>query len=34
VKWGEQSWDEMLIRYFGTIEKNDAAVRSSSGAAR
>jgi hypothetical protein len=31
VKWGEQTWEEMLIGYFGTIEKNDAAVRSSAG---
>jgi hypothetical protein len=34
VKWGEQTWEEMLIGYFGTIEKNDAPIRSSSGAAR
>ncbi len=34
VKWGEQTWEEMLIGYFGTIEKNDAPVRSSSGAGR
>ena len=27
VKWGEQTWEEMLIGYFGTIEKNDAPVR-------
>src|SRR5258708_12065488 len=31
VKWGEQTWEEMLIGYFGTIEKNDAPVRSSAG---
>jgi len=34
VKWGEQTWEEMLIGYFGTIEKTDAPVRSSSGAGR
>jgi mono/diheme cytochrome c family protein len=34
VKWGEQTWEEMLIGYFGTIEKNDAPVRSSTGAGR
>jgi hypothetical protein len=34
VKWGEQTWEEMLIGYFGTIEKSDAPVRSSSGAGR
>jgi len=34
VKWGEQTWEEMLIGYFGTIDKSDAPVRSSSGAAR
>jgi hypothetical protein len=34
VKWGEQTWEEMLIGYFGTVEKNDAAVRSSTGAGR
>jgi hypothetical protein len=31
VKWGEQTWEEMLIGYFGTIEKSDAPVRSSAG---
>jgi hypothetical protein len=31
VKWGEQTWEEMLIGYFGTIEKADAPVRSSAG---
>jgi len=34
VKWGEQTWEEMLIGYFGTIEKSDAPVRSSTGAGR
>jgi hypothetical protein len=34
VKWGEQTWEEMLIGYFGTVEKNDAPVRSSTGAGR
>jgi hypothetical protein len=34
VKWGEQTWEEMLIGYFGTIDKTDAPVRSSSGAGR
>jgi hypothetical protein len=31
VKWGEQTWEEMLIGYFGTIEKNNDPVRSSAG---
>ena len=34
VKWGEQTWEEMLIGYYGTIDNPDAPLRSSSGAGK
>ena len=34
VKWGEQTWEEMLIGYFGTIEKPADAAPARSSAAR
>ena len=34
VKWGEQTWEEMLIGYFGTIDKTGEAAPVRSSAAR